>query len=76
MSIERYYSVTVGLATLQAMQAQLDDARRILKMIAEMPASTHSVDAELCEEWPDGHPAIKLSTLSANLNIERNAKGL
>lgn len=29
---------------------ELERLRNILKMIAEMPASTHAIDAELCRE--------------------------
>lgn len=55
---------TIKLERLSAMQAQLDDARRILEMIAEMPASTHAVDAALCREWLEENPPLTVDEMS------------
>lgn len=37
-----------------AIQTKLNDATRIIRVIAEMPASSHEIDAQLCREWLTG----------------------
>lgn len=36
-----------------SIQTKLNSAVKVIRMIAEMPASTHDIDAALCREWLD-----------------------
>lgn len=38
-----------------AIQARLTSAVRCIRSIAQMPASTHEIDRQLCKEWLDAN---------------------
>ena len=42
-----------------AIQTRLNEATKIIRMIAEMPASTHEIDRQLCQEFIAKQPVGK-----------------